>query len=73
MPKFVAGLANHPFTKAVTSTRRKDLPVLTGILVNGLVVVGAVPNVTVPSLQAEVTWEKVSVPGVVTVFAKMRR
>jgi L-aminopeptidase/D-esterase-like protein len=69
----VAGLASHPFTKAVTSTRRKDLAVLTGIVANGLSVVGAVANVTEPSVHEEVTCEKVSVPGVVTAFTKMRR
>jgi hypothetical protein len=73
MPKFVAGLANHPFTKAVTFTRRKDLAVLTGIVANGLTAVGAVASVTKLSLQGEVTCENVSVPPVVTVFTKMRR
>jgi hypothetical protein len=67
MPKFVAGLASQPLTKAVTSTKTNALAAVTGALVNAAAVEGP-GDVTVPSLQADVTWENVRAPGVVTLL-----
>jgi hypothetical protein len=67
IPKFVAGLANQPFTKAVTSTNRKALAVLTGMVTNEAAVAGP-GKVTVDSPQAEVTCENVSEPAAVTLL-----